>query len=133
MLMLKGPKLYAEDMYPDISVRFLASEIIREKAFRLLDQEVPYGVGVVINKFEEKKNGVTEIDASIIVQKAAHKPIILGKNGEMIKKISTYSREDIEKLLGGRVFLTLWIKVKEDWRDDPSVLNEIGYTKKDFE
>lgn len=132
-LMPKGPKLYADDMYTDRSVRFLASETIREKAFRLLDQEIPYGVGVVINKLEEKKNGVTEIDASIIVQKAAHKPIILGKNGEMIKKISTYSREDIEKLLGGKVFLTLWVKVKEDWRDDPAVLNEIGYTKKDFE
>jgi len=132
-LMRPGPKLYADDMYTDRSVRFLASEIIREKAFRLLDKEIPYGVGVFLNKFEEKKNGVTEIDASIIIQKAAHKPIILGKGGEMIKKISTYSRQDIETLLGNKVFLTLWVKVKEDWRDDPSVLNEIGYTKKDFE
>jgi GTP-binding protein Era/rRNA maturation RNase YbeY len=132
-LMHKGPKLFSDEMYTDRSVRFLTSEIIREKAFRLLDKEIPYGVGVIINKFEEKKNHVTEIDATIILQKAAHKPIVLGKNGEMIKKISTYSREDIEKLLGGKVFLTLWVKVKEDWRDDPAMLNEIGYTKQDYQ
>lgn len=128
-----APKLFPDEIYTDRSVRFLASEIIREKAFRLLDKEVPYGVGVAINEYKENDRGVTEIDASIIVQKAAHKPIILGKGGEMIKKISTYSRGDIEELIGGKVFLTLWVKVKEDWRDDLSVLNEIGYTKTDLE
>lgn len=127
-----GQKLFPDDMYTDRSISFLVSEIIREKAFRLLDKEVPYGVGVMINQFKENENGVTEIDASVIVQKDAHKPIVLGKNGEMIKKIGTYARQEIELLVGGKVFLTLWVKVKEDWRDNPFVLADIGYGKNDL-
>lgn len=127
-----GEKLFPDDMYTDRSVRFIAAEIIREKAFRLLDKEVPYGVGVAINEFKEDEKGVTHIDASIIVQKAAHKPIILGKGGEQIKKIATYSRQDIQQMVGTKVFLTLWVKVKEDWRDNASVLSEIGYDKSDL-
>lgn len=129
LLMPEGIKLYPEDEYTDRNMRFMASEIIREKALRLLDQEIPYGVAVSINKYEYRPSGVLEIDADVICQKAAHKPIILGKNGAMIKKISEYAREDLEKMTGEKILLTLWVRVKTDWRDDEVLLNNLGYDK----
>ena len=128
-LMPEGIKLYPEDEYTDRNMRFMAAEIIREKALRLLDQEIPYGVAVSVNKYEYRPSGVLEIDADVICQKAAHKPIILGKNGAMIKKISEYAREDLEKMTGDRILLTLWVRVKTDWRDDEVLLNNLGYDK----
>lgn len=130
-LMPIGEKLYSDDVYTDRNMRFMASEIIREKALRLLDKEIPYGIAVSINKYEYRENGILDIDADVICQKSAHKPIILGKNGEMIKRISTYARQDLEDMTGDKIYLTLWVKVKEDWRDDLVLLNNLGYNKKD--
>ncbi len=123
---------YDDDMYTDSNINFLVTEIIREKAMRLLEKEVPYGIGVSLNKFEEKENGMVDIDANIFCEKAAHKPIIIGKGGAMLKKIGTYSRQDIEALLNQKVYLALWVKVKEDWRDSDLLLKELGYNKKDL-
>lgn len=128
-LMPEGVKLYPEDEYTDRTMRFMASEVIREKALRLLDQEIPYGIAVSINKYEYRPSGVLEIDADVICQKTAHKPIILGKNGAMIKKIAEYAREDLERMTGDRILLTLWVRVKADWRDDEVMLNNLGYDK----
>lgn len=130
-LMPIGEKLYSDDVYTDRNMRFMASEIIREKALRLLDKEIPYGIAVSINKYEYRENGILDIDADVICQKSAHKPIILGKNGEMIKRISTYARQDLEDMTGDKIYLSLWVKVKEDWRDDLVLLNNLGYNKKD--
>ena len=127
-----GPKLYPDDQYTDRNMRFMTSEIVREKALRLLDQEIPYGIAVSVNKYEYRANGILDIDADVIVQKAAHKPIVLGKGGSMIKRIAEYAREDLEKMTGSKIFLTLWVRVKEDWRDDTVLLNNLGYdVKKD--
>lgn len=130
-LMPEGEKMYSEDQYTDRNMRFMASEIIREKALRLLDKEIPYGIAVSINKYEYRENGILDIDADLIVQKQQHKPIVLGKKGEMIKRISTYARQDLEEMTGDKIFMTLWVRVKEDWRDDLSLLNNLGYNKRD--
>ena len=131
-LLPEGVMLYPEDQYTDRNMRFMASEIIREKALRLIDKEIPYGIAVSVNKYEYRDNGILDIDADVIVQKQAHKPIVLGKNGAMIKKISTYARQDLEDITGTKVFLTLWVRVKEDWRDDLTILNNLGYNNDDF-
>ncbi|MBO5774020.1 MAG: GTPase Era [Clostridia bacterium] len=130
-LMPEGEKMYGDDQYTDRNMRFMASEIIREKALRLLDKEIPYGIAVSINKYEYRENGILDIDADLIVQKQQHKPIVLGKKGEMIKRISTYARQDLEEMTGDKIFMTLWVRVKEDWRDDLSLLNNLGYNKRD--
>lgn len=130
-LMPEGEKMYSEEQYTDRNMRFMASEIIREKALRLLDKEIPYGIAVSINKYEYRENGILDIDADIIVQKQQHKPIVLGKKGAMIKRISTYARQDLEEMTGDKIFMTLWVRVKEDWRDDIGLLNNLGYNKRD--
>lgn len=124
---LTGDVMYfEEDDVTDKSQRYLVCEIIREKALLCCEQEIPHGIGVALNKMQVE-NGAWDIDATILVEKASHKPIVLGKNGSMIKGIGVHARESIEKLLDARVFLTLWVKIKEDWRNNPSVLNELGY------
>ena len=125
-----GPKLYPDDQYTDRNMRFMTSEIVREKALRLLDKEIPYGIAVSVNKYEYRDNGILDIDADVIVQKATHKPIVLGKGGAMIKRIAEYAREDLEKMTGSKIYLTLWVRVKEDWRDDTVLLNNLGYDPK---
>ena len=127
-----GKPFYSEDLYTDRSLRFLVAEIVREKALRLLGDEVPYGIGVSVNKFEEREDGVTEIDCDVVCEKQAHKAIVIGKGGEMIKKISTSTRVDMENLIGAKVFLTLYVRVKPDWRDSKAVMNELGYDKKNL-
>jgi GTP-binding protein Era len=130
---LTGSELYfAEDDITDKSERYLISEIIREKILLLCSDEVPHGIGIGINemKFNEKTRG-WDIDANILVEKDSHKPIILGHNGEMIKAIGKYAREAIEKLLDAHVYLSLWVKVKQDWRNSQFMLNELGYSDKD--
>lgn len=124
-----GKRIYDKELYTDRDMRFMASEIIREKAMRLLDKEVPYGIGIVINKYEYRKNGILDIDADVIIQKQQHKPIVLGKNGETIKKIATYARQDLETMTGDKIFLTLWVRVKPEWRDDIKTLVDLGYDK----
>lgn len=120
---------FEEDDVTDRSQRYLVCEIIREKVLLGCENEVPHGVGVQLNKMQYE-NGAWDIDATVLVEKASHKPIVLGKHGAMIKEIGIHARESIEKLLEARVFLTLWVKVKEDWRNNPSVLNELGYTSR---
>lgn len=126
----EGEKYYDDDMYTDRNLRFMVSEYIREKAIRLLGDELPYGIGISINKFSERENGIVDIDADIVCEKAAHKAMIIGKQGKMIKEISTQSRIDIERLLDQKVFLTLYVRVKEDWRDNDLLLNNLGYNIK---
>ena len=120
------------DMYTDKSVRFMVSEIVREKALRNLDKEIPYGIGVAVNKFEYREDGIIEIDADIVCEKQSHKAMVIGKGGAMIKKISTQSRQDIEKLVDTQVFLNLYVRVKEDWRESDFLLNQLGYNIKDL-
>ena len=119
---------FDEDEITDKSTRFIVGEYIREKALKLLGDEIPYGVGIVINKFEYRENGIVDIDADIVCEKQAHKSIIIGKNGAMIKEISSQARKDMEELLQTKVFLTIFVKVKEDWRNNPSVLSNLGYS-----
>ncbi len=123
-----GVPMYPQDEYTESSMRFLATEIIREKALYLLDKEVPYGIGVYINKFEEREEApICDIDADIVCEKQSHKAIVIGKGGEMLKKIATEARKDLEKMIGSKVFLTLYVRVKDEWRNDDFVLRELGY------
>ena len=131
-LMPEGEKVYDDDVFTDKTMRFMASEIIREKALKLLEKEIPYGMCVNINKFEMREDGsMYDIDADIVCEKDTHKPIIIGKKGEMLKRIASEARKDIEDMCGEQVFLTLWVRVKEDWRDSDYLLKNLGYDKKD--
>ena len=125
-LLPQGPMYYPEDMITDQTEREIVSEIIREKMLRLLDKEVPHGTAVEIEYMKEGDT-LTKIGAVIYCEKASHKGIIIGKGGEMLKRIGSYSRTDIEKLLDKKVFLELWVKVKEDWRNSNFLLKEFGY------
>lgn len=123
-------KYYPDEQYTDRNMRFMAAEIIREKALRLLDKEVPYGIGVDIREYKVRDSGIIDINADIICEKAAHKPIILGKGGAMIKKIATYARQDLEKMTDSKIFLTLFVRVKDDWRGSDFIMRELGYDTK---
>lgn len=123
-------KYYPDEQYTDRNMRFMAAEIIREKALRLLDKEVPYGIGVDIREYKMRDSGIIDINADIICEKAAHKPIILGKGGSMIKKIATYARQDLEEMTGSKIFLTLFVRVKDDWRGSDFIMKELGYDTK---
>lgn len=124
----EGEPVYDRDEVSDKDLAFMMREIVREKALRLLDKEVPYGIGVTLSKFMKRPNqDIYDIEGIIYCEKEAHKPIIIGKGGSMLKKISTYSRQDIEALLGMQVFLRLSVKVKKDWREDNSTLEKLGY------
>jgi GTPase len=120
------PAIYGEDELTDRNERFLAAEILREKVFRLLGEEVPYAVTVEIEKFEQD-GGLRRIYAAIIVDKENQKPIIIGKGGEKLKRISTEARQDMEKLFDGKVWLETWVKVKGGWADDERALKSLGY------
>lgn len=123
----EGPKYYPEDMITDRQERFIVMEIIREKALRLLSQEVPHGIAVEILSMKKNEKGIYHIDANMLCEKASHKGIIIGKGGAMLKRISKYARQDIEKFLDSKVYLRVWVKVKEEWRDSPFILKELGY------
>jgi GTP-binding protein Era len=125
--MPEGPKYYPEDMITDSEERFIVSETIREKALRLLSEEVPHGIAVDVTSMKKDEKGIWHISADILCEKDSHKGIIIGKKGAMLKKISTYARQDIEKFLGEKVFLELWVKVRKDWRDSSNLLKELGY------
>jgi GTP-binding protein Era len=118
--------IYDADAFTDRSERFLAAELIREKVFRLSGEEVPYGCDVTIEKFQEE-GALRRIHATIIVERAGHKAILLGSKGEKIKRIATEARLDMEKLFGSKVFLELWVKVKGGWADSDSMLKSLGY------
>ena len=120
------PWFYDEDMLTDRSERFLASEIIREKLFRLTGDELPYASTVVIDKFEEEGE-LRRIAATIIVERDAHKGMIIGEGGERLKRIGSEARQELERLMGARVFLELWVKVRSGWADDEAHLRSYGY------
>lgn len=123
----EGPKYYPEDMVTDKQERFIINEIIREKALRLLDQEVPHGIAIELISMKQSKIGTYHIEVNMLCEKASHKGIIIGKDGTMLKRISQYARGDIEKFLNAKVYLRVWVKVKEDWRDSQFLLKELGY------
>ena len=122
-----GPALYPEGMVSDQPERVIVAEFIREKLLRLLDREIPHGTAVEIVVFEEPENGTMEIGAVIYCEKASHKGIIIGKDGAMLKKVGEQARADMERLLGTKVFLTLWVKVREGWRDNEYFMRNFGY------
>ena len=128
----EGTPFYANDLYTDQSVKFMVSEIIREKIFRKTDKEIPYSTTVIIENYDENKSRVV-INACIVVERDAVKKIIVGKSGSMIKEIGINAREDIEKLVGKRVDLELFVKTVNNWRDKDKLLAELGFDKKDFE
>jgi GTP-binding protein Era len=119
-------RVYPEDTLTDRSERFLAAELIREKLFRLLGEEVPYSAAVEIERFELDGN-LRRIAAAILVDRPGHKPIVIGKGGEKLKAIASQAREDMEKLFGSKVFLEVWVKVKPGWMDDAAALKRLGY------
>lgn len=125
-----GPAFYDEDTVTDQPVRQIVSELIREKTLRLLKDEIPHGVAVSIESMKYKKT-IVDIEATIFCEKDSHKGIIIGKNGEMLKKIGSQARYDIEKLLERQTNLQLWVKVKKDWRDSDFLLKNFGYQEKD--
>ena len=125
--MPEGDKVFEQDIVSDRSERFMISEIMREKILLKFDKEIPHGVAIVINEFKQNDNGVWEINLDIVCEKAGHKAILIGKQGKAIKEVSSFARQDMEKFLGGKVFLTTYVKVKEDWRDRPSLLKQYGY------
>ncbi len=125
----EGPFLFPEDVTTDQPERQVMAEIIREKLLWCLDREVPHGTAVEITKFSERDNGIIDIDATIYCEKASHKGIIIGKHGDMLKKISTMAREDCERFMGTRVYLTTWVKVKENWRDSDFLVRNFGYSE----
>ena len=121
-------RIFKEDVVSDKSEKFMVSEIMREKILLKLDKEIPHGVAVIVNVFEKKRNGVYDINLDIVCEKSNHKAIIIGKQGQMLKEISAYARQDMEKFLGSKVFLTTFVKVKENWRDKSAVIKVFGYT-----
>lgn len=123
-----GPKYYNDDEYTDQTLRQLVEEIIREKALKLLNDEVPHGIYVEVEKFKDRKTtkgeDIYDIDATIYCLRESHKGIIIGKGGNLLKKIATYARQDIEKMLDTKVNLKVWVKVKEDWQEKDNIVNK---------
>ncbi len=124
-------RYFAEDEYTDKSLRFICSEIIREKALYFLDKEIPHGIAVSIVSYKEEED-LTTIDAEIICEKDSHKNIVIGKGGSMLKKIGHEARVSFQKVVRGKVVLNLWVRVKENWRDNIGFLNDIGYNNKEI-
>lgn len=123
----EGPLYYPADMVADVHLRFMVAESIREKALKLLQQEIPHGIAVEVTSMKEKDNGNWTIEADIICEKDSHKGIIIGKGGQTLKKIGIWAREDMEKYLDGKVELKTFVKVRKEWRDNPNLLKELGY------
>lgn len=123
----KGPKYYPDDILTDQLERFMVSEIIREKIMQVTDEEVPYSVAVEITDWNERDDGLISIKANIYVEREGQKGIIIGKGGERLKTVGMRSRIEIEKILGAKVFLELWVKIKKDWRSNDMILKGLGY------
>ena len=123
----EGPQLFPDGQTSDQPERQVVGEIVREKLLLCLDKEIPHGTAVEITKFSERDSGVIDVDATIYCEKASHKGIIIGKQGAMLKKISTMARHDIEKFMGTKVYLETWVKVKENWRDNVNYVRSFGY------
>ena len=126
---VESPFMFPEDLTTDQPERQVMAEIIREKILWTLDKEIPHGTAVEITRFSERDNGIIDIDATIYCEKASHKGIIIGKQGAMLKKISSMARTDCEKFMGTKVYLTTWVKVKENWRDSDFLVRNFGYSE----
>ncbi len=127
----EGPQFYDEDTVTDQPMRQIAAELIREKALRLLNDEIPHGIAVTIEKMTERKNGIMDIEANIVCERDSHKGIIIGKGGAMLKKIGTAARVEIENLMDTKVNLQLWVKVRKEWRDSELYMKNYGYNPKE--
>ena len=123
----EGPQLFPDGMTSDQPERQVMGELLREKLLLCLDKEIPHGTAIEITKFSERDSGVIDVDATIFCEKASHKGIIIGKQGAMLKKISTMARQDMEKFMGTKVYLETWVKVKENWRDNVNYVRSFGY------
>ena len=129
----EGPQFFPSDMLTDQPERQIVAEIIREKALHLLDKEIPHGIAVEIETMKKRDEGhVVDIEATIVCERDSHKRIIIGKQGQMIKSIGTKARYDIERLLGSKIYLTLWVKIKKNWRDSDFLIKNYGYNNKDL-
>ena len=126
---VESPFMFPEDLTTDQPERQVMAEIIREKLLWTLDKEIPHGTAVEITRFSERDSGIIDIDATIYCEKPSHKGIIIGKQGAMLKKISTMARADCEKFMGTKVYLTTWVKVKENWRDSDFLVRNFGYNE----
>jgi GTP-binding protein Era len=126
----EGDRVIPDDIVSDKSEKFMIAEIMREKILLKYDKEVPHGIAIVVNTFALQDNGVYEISLDIICEKPNHKAILIGKQGSAIKEVSSFARKDMEEFLGAKVFLTTYVKVKEDWRDRPSLIRDYGYDPK---
>ena len=126
---IESPFLFPDDITTDQPERQVMAEIIREKLLWCLEREIPHGTAVEITKFSERDSGIIDIDATIYCERASHKGIIIGKNGEMLKKISSMARADCERFMGTKVFLTTWVKHKENWRDSDFLVRNFGYSE----
>lgn len=125
-----GPRLFPEDMVTDQPEKQVCAEIVREKLLYCLDKEIPHGTAVVVTKFSEREDKeIIDLDVTIFCEKASHKGIIIGKNGEMLKKIGEMARKDIERFMGAKVYLQTWVKVKENWRDSGTLLKNFGFSE----
>ena len=122
-----GPQFYDEDTVTDQPMRQIAAELIREKALRLLNDEIPHGIAVTIERMKERPDGIMDIDASIVCERDSHKGIIIGKGGSMLKRIGTEARKDIEHMMDIHVNLKLWVKVRKEWRDSELYMKNYGY------
>ncbi len=126
----EGPQLFPDDMVSDQPERAMMGEILREKLLLCLDKEIPHGTAVEVTKFSERvESGVIDVECTIYCEKNSHKGIIIGKGGAMLKKISTLARQEMERFMGAKIFLTTWVKVKENWRDNPGAISNFGYHK----
>ena len=127
-----GPQFYDEDTVTDQPMRQIAAELIREKALRMLDDEIPHGIAVVIDQMKERSNGIIDVDATIVCERDSHKGIIIGKAGSMLKRIGTAARMEIENLMDTKVNLKLWVKVRREWRDSDMYMKNYGYNPKEI-
>ena len=125
----EGPQLFPDGEVTDQPERQIMAEIVREKLLRELDQEIPHGTAVEVTKFSQRDNNIIDCHVTIYCEKASHKGIIIGKDGAMLKKISTQARRDMEAFMGAKVYLETWVKVKENWRDNPAAIQNFGYTE----
>lgn len=123
----EGDRLFPDDVVSDRSEKFMVAELMREKILLKYDKEIPHGVAVVVHTFRRRENGTYEIGLDIVCEKQAHKAILIGKQGKALKEAASFARKDMEKFLGAKVFLTTYVKVREDWRDSARLLKEFGY------
>ena len=123
----EGEPIFPEDVVSDRSEKFMVAELMREKILLKYDQEIPHGVAVIVNTFERRENGTYEVNLDIVCEKPNHKAILIGKQGRALKEVASFARKDMEKFLGAKVFLTVYVKVREDWRDSTRFLKEFGY------